>query len=105
MKFIELIKVLKNKQALNKYLNENYPEIDYYDAEVYLENKIDIDSDFKIFDFNKIDGKIEMIQENKKYINLFTLDLLVDIFEDFKKKYSSIHDVAKRIIEYRINDA
>jgi len=105
MKFINFVDLLKDNRKLIEFLKKEYPDIDYYDAEVYLENEINPYAKVKIFDYNKIDGKIKMKVNNKTYINLFTLDLLVELFNDFKKMYNNDNDIAKRIIEYRINDA
>ncbi len=104
MKLIDFIKYLKNNET-EKYLEKHFPGIDYYNAEVYLKDSINKDSEIMIFDDEKIDGLIEMEYENEKYYNLFALDYLVEIFDDYAKPSADDKEIAERIINYRINDA
>ncbi len=105
MNLIEFIKFLRNNDELVQYMNENYPDVDYYDAEVYLKGSLNVESELIIFNSDKIEGLIEMEVKNEKYINLFSLDLLAEVFEDYSKGSGTDHDIAARIINYRINDA
>jgi len=104
MKFIEFIKYLKNNET-EQFMNQHYSDIDYYDAEVYLKDSLNKESELAIFDGEKIEGLIEMEVNNEKYYNLFTLDLLVEVFEDYSNLSSSDTEIADKIINYRINDA
>ncbi|MCF8381676.1 MAG: hypothetical protein K9H49_19030 [Bacteroidales bacterium] len=104
MNLIEFIKHLKNKTT-EQFMNQHYSDIDYYDAEVYLKGSLCLDSELVIFDGEKIEGLIEMEVNNEKYYNLFTLDLLVEVFADYSNPSSSDSEIAEKIINYRINDA
>ncbi len=104
MKFIEFIKYLKNNET-EQFMNQHYSDIDYYDAEVYLKDSLNKESELAIFDGEKIEGLIEMEVNNEKYYNLFTLDLLVEVFEDYSNLSNSDTEIADKIINYRINDA
>jgi hypothetical protein len=86
-------------------MNQHYPDIDYYDAEVYLKDSINEESELVIFDSEKIEGMIEMEINNEKYYNLFTLDHFVEVFEDYSEPSGKDIEIAERIINYRINDA
>lgn len=105
MNLIELIKYLKDHEEINQYMNEYYPDVDYYDAEVYLKDSLSIESELVIFDGEKIEGLIEMVVNKEKYYNLFSLDLLVEVCEDYSKLSRTVHETAERIINHRINDA
>ncbi|HFA49007.1 MAG TPA: hypothetical protein ENJ95_08320, partial [Bacteroidetes bacterium] len=85
MNLIEFIKYLKDEKEAIQYMNEHYPDVDYYDAEVYLKGSLSVESELAIFDGEKIEGMIEMEVDNEKYYNLFTLDLLVEVHEDYSK--------------------
>ena len=107
MNLIEFIAYLRNNEKVVQYLNQTYPDIEYYNAEVYLRNSVNIESELVIFDDEKIEGLIEMHVNNEKYYNLFSLDLLIEVFEDCSALSPSGKDyeIAERIMNYRINDA
>lgn len=105
MKFIGFIPYLKDKKKLESYLNDNYPEIDYYNAEVYLKSTLDLESELFIFDDEKIEGLIEMFIKNRRYINLFTLDYLFEIVSENSKSIYQMEEIAEKVINFRINDA
>ncbi len=105
MNLIEFIKYLKDEEEAVQYMNEHYPDVDYYDAEVYLKDSLSVESDLAIFDGEKIEGMIEMEVDNEKYYNLFTLDLLVEVHGDYSKPSGTDREIAERIINYRIKDA
>ncbi len=75
MNLIEFIKYIKDEEGAIQYMNEHYPDVDYYEAEVYLKGSLSVESELVIFDGEKIEGMIEMEVDNEKYYNLFTLDL------------------------------
>lgn len=105
MNVIGFIPYLRDSEKIKQFLNQYYPEIDYYDAEVYLKDTIDKKSDFEIFDCEKIEGLLEMQYNNTKYYSLFSLDHLLDVFKSYSKTSGNDSTVAQRIIDYRINDA
>ena len=105
MNLIDFIKYLKNKKKLAQYMSKHYPDIDYYDAEVYLKGSLSIESELMIFDGEKIAGMIEMEVNGQKYYNLFSLDFLLEVFNDYSKTSGTDIEIARRIINYRINDA
>ena len=105
MNLIDFIDTLKDNKKLTQYMENFYPDIDYYDAEVYLKDTLSIDSELVIFDGDKIEGMIEMEIDKTKYYNLFSLDLLVETFEDYFDLSKTNIDIANDIMSYRINDA
>ena len=105
MNLIEFINYLKDEEEVSRYMSEHYPNIEYYDAEVYLKGALNSESELVIFDGEKIEGMIEMDFNNEKYYNLFTLDLLVEVYGDYSKTPGTNREIAERIINYRIYDA
>jgi hypothetical protein len=104
MNLIKFIKYLRNTET-EQFMSCNYPDVDYYNAEVYLKDSINKESELVVFDSEKIGGMIEMEVNNEKYYNLFTLDHLVEVFDDFSEPSGTDNEIAERIIDYRINDA
>ena len=105
MNLVDFIEYLKDDKKAAQYVEKHYPGVDYYDAEVYLKGALSIESELAIFDGEKIEGMIEMEVNKEKYYNLFSLDLLVEVYEDYSKFSGSEREIAQRIIDYRINDA
>ncbi|GEM_PF-5407602 len=105
MDLIEFIKFIKDENDAMSYMEKHHPDIDYYDAEVYAEGSISATSSLAFFDGEKIEGRIEMKVNDKKYYNLFTLDLLVEVCTDYYSPDSTDVEIAEKIISYRINDA
>ena len=105
MNLIQFISYLKKDNRAQNYLNVNYPEIDFYNVEVYLENSLPVDSELKFFDDEKIDGRIEMIVNNQKFINLFTLDYLLEVVKDYSDAKSNVQQIAEKVVSFRINNA
>ncbi|MEZ4921391.1 MAG: hypothetical protein R2792_20015 [Saprospiraceae bacterium] len=105
MNLIEFIKYIKDEEEAIQYMNEHYPDVDYYEAEVYLKGSLSVESELAIFDGEKIEGMIEMEVDNEKYYNLFTLDLLVEVYGDYSKSSGTDREIAERMITYRIKDA
>ena len=105
MNLIKFIKYLKSNEEMTHYMSQHYPDIDYYDAEVYLKGSLSIESELVFFDSEKIEGMIEMKVNDEVYYNLFSLDLLVETCEDYLNSSEDDSQIAKNIIDYRINDA
>ena len=105
MNVVEFIPYLRDSEKIKQFLNQYYPEIDYYDAEVYLKATIDKESNIEIFDCEKIEGLIEMQHNDNKYYSFYSLDHLLDVFKSYSKTSDNDSTIAQRIIDYRINDA
>ena len=105
MNLIEFTKYLKDEEEAIQYMNEHYPDVDYYDAEVYLKGSLSIESEMVIFDGEVIEGMIEMEVDNEKYYNLFTLEHLLEVYGDYSKPLGTDREIAERIINYRIKHA
>lgn len=105
MNLIQFISYLKKDNRAQNYLNVNYPEIDFYNVEVYLENSLSVDSELKFFDAEKIDGRIKMTVNNQKFINLFTLDYLLEVVKDYSDVKSNVQQIAEKVVSFRINKA
>ncbi|PWJ32904.1 hypothetical protein [Sediminitomix flava] len=105
MNLFQFIDYLQDQEKLASFLEVNYPNLDYYDIEIYLKNSLTINSELKFFDDNEIDGRIIMELDGVNYHNLFSLDYLVEVCNDYSKITDNKTDLAESILNYRINDA
>ena len=105
MNLLRFIEYLKDEDKALQFMKETYPEIDYYDAEIYLKDSLSADSDLVIFDSEKIEGLIEMRKDNNTYYYLFSLDLLAEVYADYSRITETDHEIVEKIINYRISDA
>ncbi|PQV47453.1 hypothetical protein CLV33_107242 [Jejuia pallidilutea] len=105
MNLVEFIFYLKNPSKIEEFVTNENQEIDIDYADIYLENELSIYSKLFFFDAEQIDGKLEIEFNGKKYVNLFPLDYLLDIFTEFNVSGDSDLEIANKILNYRINDA
>ena len=87
------------------FLLENYPNIDFYNGEIYLHKNLSLDSEVFIFDCNEIEGLIYMDYEGEKLVHLFSIDELCELYQDFRGEESTNEEIGITLINYRINDA
>ena len=105
MNLIDFIKYLKSDELMRSFINEHYPDMDYYDVEVYLKKSLTVESELVFFEEEKTDGMIKIELNGERYYSLFPLDLLIEVFEDYSKLLESDDEIARQIISYRIDDA
>ena len=105
MNLLEFISYLKKPSKIEKIVLEQEPDLDIELADIYLEQELSIYSKMRFFNAEEIEGKLEMEYEGNKYINLFPLDLLIEIYEDYANTEETDLEIAERIMSYRIKDA
>lgn len=107
MKIIELVKYLKNVQDSEKFVSVELPDIEYDLVDIYMINKLDLDSQIIFFDAEKIPNKLIIDIEGVIYENLFPLNMAQDMVEEFVSNNPSASDleIAKFLIKYREKDA
>lgn len=105
MNLIDLIKYLREPEKLEELFRDKHSNLDYDFIEVYSKEKICAYSNLLFISDENLEFGLEYLDNNNKYINLFPLYLLVELFDDFKRFYKSDLEIANRLIDYRINDA
>ena len=108
MKYIDLIQYLINPKQLG-----NIYQIPNEDSKseallIYMKDQLDLESEIAIFSIEETDDDILFMKEGERYIQFFPVDHAVDLVEsdlDLKNKGYSDLEIAKRLLEYRINDA
>ena len=105
MNLLEFISCFKKPSEIERVVLGLEPDLDIELADVYLEKELNIYSNIRFFNAEEIEGKLEMEIEGKKYINLFPLDLLKEIYEDYANLVETDLEIANSIMSYRVKDA
>jgi hypothetical protein len=108
MKLVDLVDYLVKPKHLDELCRKLRLNEDSDTWLIYMKGNIDIESDVFIFDIQETDDNLIFEKEGVKYIQLFAVDHAIDLIEDdldLKKKDISTLVIARRLIEYRINDA
>lgn len=105
MNLLEFIPHLRRPSQLEQVVLEQAPDLDFELTDIYLEKELNIYSNMHFFNAEEIEGKIEMEYNGKKYINLFPLDYLQDIFDQYNETGKNDKEVAQAIMNFRIKDA
>ncbi len=107
MKLVDLIEHLKKIETAINLASSELPEAEYGSIEVFA-NVLDVNSEVRFFDSDRLseDGDIQI--DGIVYINVLPLSLFQDMVQAFSEStdatYSNLQ-IAKRILDYSINDA
>jgi len=108
MNVIELVSRIRTLEQAENLARGEYPELDFRQVDIYLEEVLSIVSEVKLFDAESIPNDSEIEIDGKRFVNLFPLAMAQEMVEDFSNAYSNIlsdKEIADRLINYRINDA
>jgi len=105
MNLLEFITHLRNPSTIEDIVLKENRDIDIDYADIYLEESLSAYSNIYFFDAEQLDGKIEMELNGIKYVNLFPLDYLQDLFEEYSAPGDSDLDTTNKILSFRMNDA
>ncbi|GAA6766472.1 hypothetical protein AAFH68_24140 [Flavobacterium sp. CGRL1] len=107
MKLIELVKHLKSVEESEKFTSAELPDIEYDLIDMYMIEKVDIDSEIVFFDAEKIPNKLILEIEGIVYENLFPLNMAQEMVEEFvnSNKRASDSEIVEFLINYREKDA
>ncbi|GGG53298.1 hypothetical protein [Hymenobacter glacieicola] len=99
-------------QIVAESLNSGRPSVeeqlglDIETSDIYMKDKIDIDSELHFFDIEETEEYILYVKDGQEYTELFMLWHAIELIEEYiKLEKLSIKDTALRLIEYRIKDA
>lgn len=108
MKLIEVIDYLKTIENTEKLIAIEGPSIELGLIDVYLKDKLDIESEVRFFDVDSIPNNLEIDIDGIHYVNLFPLVMIQEMIQDYLNLTTpkpSNSEIAKRLLEYRIKDA
>jgi hypothetical protein len=106
MNIVELLKHLKSLEEAEKFINGELPEVEYDLVDIYMINKLGLDSEIVFFNAEEIPNRLIINIEGINYENLFPLNLAQEMVEELKASNDKISDVeiAKHLLEYREKD-
>jgi hypothetical protein len=108
MKLVNLIDYLINPSRLNKLYKEENINCDTEALLIYMEEKLDIDSNIEFFTIEETEDNLIYKKNNINYFQLFPVEHAVELIEsdlNLKGKELSNLQIANRLLEYRIKDA
>lgn len=108
MNLTELVKYLLNPETLGLLYKEFKVNPDSEALLIYLKNSLDLESDIFIFEIEETEDMLNYIKDGINYYQLFPLDYTIDLIEsdlELKDRGYSDEYIAKRLLDYRLNDA
>lgn len=108
MKLFEVIQKLKTVDEAEKLMAIELSGLEMGLIDVYLIDKLDINSNVKFFDVDTIPNNLEIVVDDVKYVNLFPLTILQEMVEDYSNQLTpqlTNKEIARKLIEYREKDA
>lgn len=108
MKLLDIIDYLRDSDRVGQLYNIlNLPQ-DSETILIYMTDSLSLDSDLKFFDVEKTDDNLIFTENGVTYHQFFPLDFAVEIVESYfsdQEKGLDNTGLAKRLMDYRINDA
>ena len=80
--------------------------VDIHNGTIYLENKLDLDSQVQLIPEEETDDLLEIVVNGTKYIQLFPLHMAIHLASDYlqAEKLTS-RQLAEKLLHYAIFDA
>ena len=107
MKLNDVIRYLREPEKLNKFLESEKISGDTEELIIYMKNSLSIDSEIKFFGMEETGDLLNFGKDGIDYVQLFPISLATDALEFLnltEEKYDDLA-AAKRLLDYRINDA
>jgi len=99
---------LLNPELLDSFYREQHLNDESEALLIYMQAEIDLDSEISIFEIEETEDYLDFKKDGVSYVQLFPLSHTIDLVEfdlDLKGKGFSDDYIAKRLIDYRLNDA
>ncbi|MBL7881290.1 MAG: hypothetical protein JNN23_15765 [Chryseobacterium gambrini] len=107
MKLEDLVKYLGNSMKFDELYDLLKLNKESEALLIYMEDQINLESDTYIFEIEETDDYLTYENSGLKFIQLFPLEMAQEMVEEYLNIYNNItsHEIAQRLIDYRINDA
>ncbi|MBS0027277.1 hypothetical protein ACTJJ0_12490 [Chitinophaga sp. 22321] len=108
MNIVELIDHLKSRKLAEELISRLLPEVEFGMIEIFMKENVSLESEINLFDAENIPTTIVIEVNGIKYENFFPLSEAQEMVEDYVRDYNnrlSSLDIAKRMFDYRLNDA
>ena len=90
MNLIEVIEYLKSIEKTEELVAVEIPTVEFGLVDVYLKEKLDINSEVKFFDVDAIPNNLDIEINGVKYVNLFPLPIEVYTIAFYRKGFPVI---------------
>lgn len=108
MKLLDIIEYLRHPDNVGQLYDTINLSPDSEAILIYMKDSLDLNSELKFFEIEKTEDDLVFKEDDVTYHQFFPVDYAVEIldsyFSDNEKKLDNI-GLAKRLLEYRINDA
>jgi hypothetical protein len=107
MKLIDVVEALRNPDTAVQLAEKELPGVEFLVLDMYMKDELDLNSDIRFFDAEKMSG-LYLDIDGIKYVNVFPLTMAQELVGDFMKLYgpdATNETLAKRLFQYRLNDA
>lgn len=108
MNLLEVIEHLKSIEKAEELIAVEIPTVEFGLVDVYLKEKLDINSEVKFFDVDAIPNNLDIEINGVKYVNLFPLPMVQEMVEEYVASNDAKltnSEIAQRLLDYRIKDA
>ncbi|WP_295794147.1 hypothetical protein [Mucilaginibacter sp.] len=106
MKLINLIPYLKSANGIAELFKLNNLNIKSEVILIYMIEFLTIDSEIVLFEIEETEDDLLFQKNGISYIQLFPVNYAKELIEDFSRLgYDDDLKIARRLLEYRINDA
>lgn len=108
MNLTELVQYLLDPESLGLLYHEFNVNPDSEALLIYLKSSLDLESDISIFEIEETEDMLNYTKDGITYYQLFPLDYAIDLIEsdlELKDRGYSNEYIAKRLLDYRLNDA
>jgi hypothetical protein len=107
-KLVDLVKYFREGGDFEEFCRKHSLDLESEAIEIYMKDKLSIDSELAYFEFEKTQGKVNYYIDGIKYVGFFDFYFfqeMIEVSNIGEYKNLSHLDLAKRIVSYAINDA
>ncbi|MEM9857751.1 MAG: hypothetical protein AAF843_10355 [Bacteroidota bacterium] len=104
----ELVSYFRNGGSFEEFCDDKSLDIESEVIEIYMEKPFNIDNALSFFEFEKTEGKVEYVHNDKKYFSLFDFYYFLEAIEESNSgQHQSLSDtqIAGMLFSYAVSDA
>ena len=105
MKLSELIPFLKDENKWDTLLTKFNIDKESEEILIYATEHLNIESEVTLIEIEKTDDKLETTINGVRHIQILPISIAKDLIENDFSQTTSDFEIAKRLLEYSINDA